>query len=170
MRIIITGNSGSGKPWLATHLAEIHHCQVIHLDHIFWQPGGFSEKRYPEVVNQMIADAKREESWIVEGVFGELAEKFMDRADFFIWLDTDWSLCRDRLRQRGLESCRHMGREQSEQDLLELLDWASRYYERKNARSYDGHKALMERFNGEKIHLRSEADAIQMVEKSITQG
>lgn len=39
MRVIITGNSGSGKTWLATHPAEIYHCQVIHRDHIFGQPG-----------------------------------------------------------------------------------------------------------------------------------
>jgi hypothetical protein len=59
MRVIITGNSGSGKTWLATHPAEIYHCQVIHRDH-------FSVKRSSEIVEQMIVDAKNEESWIVK--------------------------------------------------------------------------------------------------------
>jgi hypothetical protein len=124
--MIITGNSGSGKPWLA----------------------------------------KKENSWLVEGVFGELAEKFMDRAQCFVWLDIDWPLCRDRLLQRGCESSSHMDRQRSQEDLRELIEWASYYDQRENARSYAGHKKLMEQFKGKKIHPCSEADAVRLVEQS----
>jgi adenylate kinase family enzyme len=45
MRIIIIGNSGSGKTWLARQLAEDAPCPVIHLDDIFWEPGGFDKPK-----------------------------------------------------------------------------------------------------------------------------
>jgi adenylate kinase family enzyme len=114
MRTIIIGNSGSGKTWLAKRLAEVSQCPVIHLDHIFWEPGGFDTKRPQDAVDMMIAESKRGESWIAEGVFGELAERFVDRAECLIWLDIDWQTCRDRLLQRGSESKRHMDRVESE--------------------------------------------------------
>lgn len=103
---------------------------------------------------------------IAEGVFGELAGKFIERAQCFVWLDIDWPTCRDRLLKRKSESKRHMGRKESEEGLRNLIEWASRYYERKNARSYEGHKKLMSNFHGEKIYITSEADAVKMVEKA----
>lgn len=163
MRMIIVGNSGSGKTWLAKKLAKDDECQVIHLDNIFWEPGGFNKKRQPEVVAKMIAESRNGESWIAEGVFGELAEKFIKRAQCFVWLDIDWPTCRNRLLKRGSESNRHMGREASEEGLRELLEWASLYYKRDNARSYKGHKKLINDFHGEKIYLNSEPDAVNFV-------
>jgi len=166
MRMIIVGNSGSGKTWLANNLAKVDGCQVIHLDHIFWEPGGFDKKRSPEIVAKMIDESKNGVSWIAEGVFGELAEKFFEHAQYFVWLDIDWPTCRERLLKRGSESKRHMGREESAEGLRELIEWASRYYERKDARSYEGHKKLLNNFHREKIYINSEADAIKMVEKA----
>ena len=166
MRMIIVGNSGSGKTWLANSLAKVDGCQVIHLDHIFWEPGGFDKKRSPEVVTKMMDESKNGASWIAEGVFGELAEEFIVRAQYFVWLDIDWPICRERLLKRGSESKRHMGREESAEGIRELIEWASRYYERKNSRSYEGHKKLLNNFHGEKIYINSEADAIKMVEKA----
>lgn len=163
MRIIIVGNSGSGKTWLAKKLAKVDGCQVIHLDNIFWEPGGFNKKRPAEVSAKMIDEARNGESWIAEGVFGELAEKFMKRAQCFVWLDIDWPTCRDRLLKRGSESKFHMGREESEEGLRKLLEWASLYYKRKNARSYEGHKKLINDFHGEKIYLNSEPDVASFV-------
>ena len=104
MKAIIIGNSGSGETWLATHWAAHTGVPVVHLDEIFWQPPGFNEKRSRTVVNQLIADSKQHPSWIVEGVFGELAEKYMDPANVFLWLDVDWPTCRERLLARGSES------------------------------------------------------------------
>jgi adenylate kinase family enzyme len=56
--MIIVGNSGSGKTWLAKKLAKVEGCQVIHLDNIFWEPGGFDRKRSPEEVAKMIGESK----------------------------------------------------------------------------------------------------------------
>ncbi len=163
MRIIIVGNSGSGKTWLANNLARVYGCQVIHLDHVFWESGGFDKKRSPEVVTEMINESKKGESWIAEGVFGDLAGKFSERGQCFIWLDIDWPICRDRLLMRGSESKTHMGRKESEEGFRELLEWASLYYQRKNARSYEGHMKLINDFHGEKVILASEFDVISFV-------
>ncbi len=51
-----------------------------------------------------------------------------------------------------------MRRTESEEGLRQLLGWASLYYERKNTRSYIGHKELMNSFHGQQIYLNSEAD------------
>lgn len=166
MRMVIVGNSGSGKTWLANNLAKFNGSQVIHLDHIFWEPGGFDKKRSPEVVAKLIDESKNGVSWIAEGVFGELAEKFIERAQYFVWLDIAWPICRDRLLKRGAESKRHMDREESAKGLRQLIEWASRYYERKNARSYEGHKKLMNNFHGERIYLNSEADVVKMINEA----
>lgn len=155
MKLIIIGNSGSGKTWLATELAKSGAFPVIHMDELFWEPGGFDRKRTRESTLQLVARSKAGLSWIVEGVFGELAELYADQADFFLWLDMEWELCQKRLIGRGSESKRHMGRKQSEEGLRRLLDWAFRYYDRKGSCSYAGHKRLFAGFHGKKIHVRS---------------
>lgn len=122
MRIVVVGNSGSGKTWLATSLAASTMVPVIHLDDLFWEPGGFDKKREQVVVMRLVEEYQSGDSWIVEGVFGELATIFADVADLFIWLDIDWSTCKTRLERRGSQSKKHMSREQSETGLKKLLD------------------------------------------------
>ena len=158
MKTIIIGNSGSGKTWLSTGLARSADTPIIHLDDIFWQPGGFDRKRDPEEVDQLIETSKRSASWIVEGVFGELAERYFTEADLLIWLDIEWEICRARLLARGSESKRHLGREQSEQGLNALVEWASRYYDRKDLRSYVGHQSLADKFPGPTLHLTNQKE------------
>ena len=55
MRTVIIGNSGSGKTYLANALSNCATIPVIHLDQIFWEPGGFDIRRSPEEVAQLIA-------------------------------------------------------------------------------------------------------------------
>ena len=156
MKTIIIGNSGSGKTWLANKLSLVAGTPIVHLDELFWEPGGFNKKRPKETVIQIIADSINESFWIVEGVFGELAEYYMEHASCMIWLDIKWPVCHHRLMKRGSESRKHMGREQSEEGLRELVKWASHYYDRTDLRSYAGHKELIDRFSESKYFLRSE--------------
>jgi adenylate kinase family enzyme len=161
MRIVVIGNGGSGKTWLARRLAACIDTSIVHLDDLFWEPGGFDKKRSPEEVDHLIDGSKRADSWVVEGVFGELAERYFAEAELLIWLDIEWDICRARLLARGSESKRHLGREQSEEGLKRLVDWASNYYDRRDLRSYVGHQSLTEKFPRKTLRLTSEKDVNQ---------
>jgi adenylate kinase family enzyme len=87
MKAIIIGNAGSGKTCLARRLADGIDTPTVHLDELFWQPGGFDAKRDQEEVDRLIEESKRTASWVVEGVFGELAERYFAEAELLIWLD-----------------------------------------------------------------------------------
>lgn len=165
MKIVIIGNSGSGKTWLAGKLAAADGIKTLSLDDLFWEPGGFDRKRPLEVVLALIREAKQNESWVAEGVFGELAQMFLDEADMLIWLDIDWETCKGRLSKRGSESKKHMDREQSESGLKELMDWASKYNERTNMNSWRGHQQLFLDFEGQKTWVRSE-DEVNAIAKA----
>ncbi len=158
MKIIILGNSGSGKTWLATRLSNMLPAPIVHLDDIFWEPGRFDKKRNRKEIELLIKESQASSSWIVEGVFGELAQQYLDVAGLLVWLDIDWHICKTRLEERGSESKIHLGREQSEEGLNQLLEWASCYYHRRDLRSHEGHKTLFEKFSRNKTRLKSKSD------------
>jgi adenylate kinase family enzyme len=158
MKIVIIGNSGSGKTWLAKELVKVSAAAIIHLDELFWEPGGFDRKRAPDDVLALVEQSKLRKDWIVEGVFGELAQLYLDQADVLIWLDLDWDVCRTRLELRGSESKLHLDRAQSDEGLTRLICWAKEYYSRTDLRSKAGHQTLFEKFRGTCRHLNSEAE------------
>ena len=109
MKTIIIGNGGSGKTWLARRLVAGGDTPIIHLDDLFWEPGGFDKKRGADEVDRLIEESKR-----------------------------------------------HLGREQSEEGLKRLVEWASHYYDRGDLRSFVGHRSLMEKFPGKTLRLTSD--------------
>ncbi len=163
MNTIIIGNSGSGKTWLAKRLSTIFTAPVVHLDDLFWEPGGFDKKRSPQEVELLIQQSKDRAPWIAEGVFGELASRYLDAAELLVWLDIEWPICKQRLVKRGSESKRHLNRDQSEEGLRKLLEWASHHYDPQDLRSYEGHRAMFEKFPGKKAYLKSETDVNRFV-------
>lgn len=162
MRTVIIGNAGSGKTWLAKQLATSI-VNVVHLDDLFWMPGGFDEKRPKEEINGLIARSKESSKWIAEGVFGKLAEQYFDAATALIWLDIPWELCRLRLEHRGSESKIKHSREQSEKGLKKLMEWASHYHDRTDLRSHAGHQSLFNLYQGVKVQLKSEHETNQYI-------
>ena len=154
-RIIIIGNSGSGKSYLARSLSDQFGYPLIHLDALFWEPGGFNLKRPEEIVYAEIARLVQGERWIVEGVFGELAKEFFIRVDCLIWLDLDRESCLNSLAQRGSESSKQLDKESAEENFKKLVQWASAYWEREGPRSWQGHQLLFEEFRAEKLRLNS---------------
>jgi adenylate kinase family enzyme len=157
-RVVIIGNSGSGKSHLAHALSSARQLPVVELDRLFWQPGSFSEKRPAEEVRASLESTKAQPAWIVEGVFGELAVQVLDRADFLVWLDVDWATCRSSLLRRGFEVTDEAKRPELEASFARLLIWAEKYWTRDGPRSHLGHHQLYEQFHGKKRHFRARAD------------
>jgi adenylate kinase family enzyme len=158
-RIVIIGNSGSGKSYLAKSLSAIYSIPVVHLDQIFWMPGGFNEKRPKDEMKSEIEQRQKDGSWIAEGVFGELAALFLARTPSLIFLDMDWPACRKGLMSRGSESSRQLSAVKAEENFSKLLLWAEQYWIRTNLCSQSGHLQMFANFTGHKFRFTSQAEA-----------
>lgn len=164
-RIVIIGNSGSGKTFLAHAWSAGSGIPVVHLDEIFWLPGGFNRKRPSDEADAMIRAEVTKDEWIVEGVFGNLAEKFLHRATHLVWLDLPWEACRAGLLERESESSRQLDLEQAEGNFQKLLTWAAAYQDREGDCSQAGHLRIFEEFSGAKTRI-TERDEVHMTIES----
>ncbi|MFB0592349.1 AAA family ATPase [Aeromonas hydrophila] len=157
-RILIIGNSGSGKSWLAARLAEGLTIREVNLDTIVWQTGGFNQKRPQHEIDQAIQTLAQEPSWVVEGVFGALAEQLLDAADTLLFLDLDWSVCRDSLLSLGSQSARQRDAMAAEKNFQKLLVWALAYGQRASKSSRQSHRELFDRFPNAKHRFTTRAE------------
>jgi hypothetical protein len=87
--------------------------------------------------------------WIIEGVYGWLAEVALPRATSLIWLDLPWEDCRAGLLQRGPWPG------VDEAGFAEFLSWAEAYTSRRTSTSRAGHGRFFEAFAGPKTRLDS---------------
>ncbi len=163
-RIVIVGNSGSGKSTLADELGRRLGCPVVNLDDLFWEPGGFERKRPKETVLEAVRELAQGNGWIVEGVFGELAQEFLPRATALIWLDLDWATCLEALKKRGVSKGDPEQTAAAEASFQRLLAWAEQYWQRDDLRSHRGHQRLYEAFEAQKFHLERRDEFAQAIE------
>lgn len=151
-RTLIIGNSGSGKSWLANALSERWACAAIDLDDLHWEPGGYGVRRDKQQAARDVTAVAEVDAWVIEGVYGWLADFAMPRVTTLIWLDFPVEECLANLNHRGL---RGGGDTQA---FRELLEWASAYRERDSSSSWVGHKQIYDSFSGPKFRLTSRSD------------
>jgi adenylate kinase family enzyme len=156
-RTVIIGNSGSGKSTFADSLAALTHVPVIDLDSLHWEDDGYRIKREEEVAKRLVRDAAAAPRWIIEGVYGWLAEIALPRASALVWLDLPWSMCRESLILRSQQ------RGGKEVGFADLLRWAEAYWERQTPSSFTGHSRLFENFVGTKWKLRNREEVHELL-------
>jgi len=71
-RVVVIGNSGSGKTTVANRIGNLFSIPVIGLDAFHWQGEGYRKKRGEEEARQLVRQATTSPLWVVEGVFGWL--------------------------------------------------------------------------------------------------
>jgi adenylate kinase family enzyme len=155
-RVVIIGNSGSGKTTLARLLESRIGGEHIDLDRIHWLDE-VGIKRDETEAKTMVAALAREPHWIIEGVYGWLAEAAIPRATSLIWLDMTPEVCRESLTMRGL------WRGATPDEHAELLAWADDYWLRRTPSSYEGHLSLYGKFQGNKVRIVSRSDIASLV-------
>jgi adenylate kinase family enzyme len=151
-RTLVIGNCGSGKSWLAAHIAKHLRATWVDLDLIHWLPGGCDVMRDREEAIELAAHASQADRWVIEGIYGWLVEPVQPRATTLVWLCIDEGECAANIRQRG------MRRNGSAESFDALLQWAQTYRTRSGSSSYAAHEAIFNGFAGEKKQLRSRAE------------
>ena len=152
-RTVIIGNSGAGKSAFAEDLSALFHVPVIDLDLLNWEGDGYGRKRDDDAARRMTLEVSAGPLWIIEGVYGWLAESALPRATALIWLDFQWSLCRAGLLARSPR------RGATDQDGAELLKWAETYWNRQTSSSFAGHSRMFNNFPGTKFRLENREQA-----------
>jgi adenylate kinase family enzyme len=150
-RLLIIGNSGSGKSTLAGAVGSRTSQPVFDLDAIHWQDHG--HKRDEAIARNMVAEIAAQPHWIMEGVYGWLAEAALPRATALIWTDLPWPECRAGLLGRGPRNG------MSEVDQVKLLAWAEEYWTRTTSSSVSGHQRIFDSFAGDKLKVTSRHEA-----------
>ena len=163
-RTLIVGNSGSGKSTLAHSLAALAGARAVDLDIFHWESDGYGAKRDEHVSREMVLSAAAESRWVIEGVYGWLAEVAAPRATTFIWLDMPWAICRTGLLARGPR------RGSTDADREALLTWAEAYWKRKTPSSFTGHQTLFESFAGTKYRPRDRTEVSLLLNELAAQN
>jgi adenylate kinase family enzyme len=151
-RTVLIGNSGAGKTTLARQLAGLTGARHVALDDIYWVNQATLQKRMEPIAKQMTAAVAASPQWVIEGVFGWLAEVALPRATALIWLNLPWPDCKAGLEARGPDHS------PSPQEYEALLQWAEHYSIRRTSSSEAGHRKIFDAFAGTKVELTSRAD------------
>jgi putative MATE family efflux protein len=104
-RIVIMGGAGAGKSTLAQALAARLGLPAVHLDRLRYGPNWTLVDR--ALFRRRLAELARQESWIVDGTYGEAQEAVLPRADLILWLDQPAPL---RMLRAWGKTRRHRGR------------------------------------------------------------
>ena len=154
MRLLIMGNSGSGKSYRARALAAQHDLVHLDLDTIVWELGKIAVARTPEQVQaELLAFVTTHARWVAEGCYGDLVEMALPHCSELVFMHPGREVCLENNRQRPWEPHKYASMEAQQSKLNFLLEWVSGYYERDDTMSYACHRRVFDGFDGKKTEV-----------------
>ena len=90
-RIIVVGNSGSGKSFLSKKISAITSLPLVHLDVEYWKPNWEKTPKdeWIKIQNNLV----EKEKWIIDGNYNGTMELRFTAADIVIFLDINRFTC-----------------------------------------------------------------------------
>lgn len=156
MRVLIIGNSGSGKSTYARLLSRRHGIPHLDLDALVWEPGQIAVARPMDAVaRDLRAYTQTTPAWVIEGCYGDLAELLLPACTELVFLNPGLEACLAHTRSRPWEPQKYAEEADQRRMLPQLLAWVAEYYTRDDAWSYRFHRRLFEAFPGARRELAS---------------
>lgn len=156
-RIVIFGNSGSGKTTMARALAREHGLAHLDMDSLAWaSPGVRAEAEASARAIRAFVDANA--AWVVEGCYGDLIEQILPHATEVRFLNPGVDACVAHCRARPWEPDKYPSKEAQDEKLAFLLGWVREYETRTDEYSLARHRALFDAFPGSKREYDAPAE------------
>lgn len=153
-RIVIFGNSGSGKTTMARALAREQGLAHLDLDLLAWQSPGV-RRAIAESVAEIRAFADAHAEWVVEGCYADLIQAALPLCTEMRFLNPGVEICVANCRARPWEPQKYDSPEEQDARLAFLLGWVRQYESRTDEFSLASHRALFDGFAGPKREIAS---------------
>ena len=140
-KIVIIGNSGSGKSTMALALSREHGLTHLDLDTLAWEPV-IPPRRRPlaDSLAEMAPFFAANENWVVEGCYADLIEAALVRCSRLIFLNPGIEACVSNCRTRPWEPHKYSSPEAQNENLEMLLRWVRDYETRQDEFSLASHR------------------------------
>ena len=150
-KILIFGNSGSGKSTFAKELVEKDSLSHLDLDILAWLPTT-PPKRAPlqESKKNIETFTSTNESWVIEGCYTDLMEIISPLANEIIFLNLEIEQCIKNAKARPWEPQKYETKEAQDENLNMLVNWIKEYSERDDEFSFNSHMRFFDEFKGKK--------------------
>ena len=150
-KLVIFGNSGSGKSTFATELALKSQLAHLDLDTIAWKAGKTPERQTIAESSKSINDfLSTNSAWVIEGCYSDLLELVTKQADEVIFLNLPVSACIENAKNRPWEPHKYENKKAQDANLEMLIGWISQYPSRTDTFSKLAHEKLFGDFQGNK--------------------
>jgi adenylate kinase family enzyme len=158
MKVLVFGNSGSGKSTYASALAAREHLAHLDLDSIVWEPGQIAVPRSPEsVATSLRSFIDAHPVWVIEGCYGDLVREASAHCTLLVFLNPGLEACLENNLRRPWEPHKYASLEHQNAMLENLQKWVAEYYQRDDAWSYRAHREIFDAFTRSKIEHREAA-------------
>jgi adenylate kinase family enzyme len=155
MKLLVMGNSGSGKSTHAARVAAAGDLPLLELDMIVWEPNQIGVERPVERVRgDLMAFVDRHDRWVIEGCDGDLIEAALPACSELLFMNPGLEVCVANNRRRPWEPHKYERAEDQERMLPNLLAWVESYYTRTDPRSYAFHRRVFDTFAGRRREIR----------------
>lgn len=157
-KIVIFGNSASGKSTLAKQLCCAEGLAHLDLDSLAWALTSPPERKSLEESSREIESfLAYNTGWVIEGCYSDLIEIVLSDASEVIFLDLPIEECIANAKKRSWEPHKYESKQAQDKNLGMLLEWIGQYSKRTDTFSRAAHCALYESFNGRKtVYTRNE--------------
>src|SRR5882762_1600497 len=155
MKVLVFGNSGSGKSTYARAFAMREGLAHLDLDSIVWEAGKIAVQRSPESVAASLQGfIDSHTAWVIEGCYGELVRAASAHCTLIVFLNPGVGACLANNLGRPWEPHKYASIELQNGMLAQLQEWVAGYYQREDAWSYRVHREIFDAFLGPKVEYR----------------
>ena len=158
MKVLVFGNSGSGKSTYARALAAREGLAHLDLDSIVWEPGKIAVQRSTEsVIGDLRSFIDSHPAWVIEGCYGDLVQAAWAHCTLMVFLNPGVEACLANNAARPWEPHKYASHEEQDAMLSKLQEWVAGYYQREDAWSYQAHREIFDSFTRPKVEHREAA-------------
>ena len=160
-KVLIFGNSASGKSTLAKQLAESEQLAHLDLDMHAWQPTN-PPTRKPLIESAQAIEQfmQLNESWVIEGCYSDLLVIAESAATDIIFMNLPIEDCIVNANDRPWEPHKYESKTAQDANLAMLIEWISQYELREDTCSKSAHLEFYQNYAGMKKMLASNVECI----------